>query len=196
VSGTACLRTAGGDRLPLPGHRWLGEADALERALLASLTGPVLDIGCGPGRHVVALAELGLPALGIDVTPAALRSARRRGATVLQRSVFGRVPGAGRWPSALLLDGNVGIGGDPVTLVRRVGLLLRPGGRLLVETGPPGSGGDVRIVTLEIDGRSGPWFEWASVGADEAVGLARDAGMATATVEERSGRWFAWLECR
>ena len=36
-----------------------------------------------------------------------------RGATVLQRDIFGPLPGEGRWGTALLFDGNVGIGGDP-----------------------------------------------------------------------------------
>ena len=31
---------------------------------------------------------------------------------VLHRSVFDRLPGTGRWGTVLLLDGNLGIGGD------------------------------------------------------------------------------------
>ena len=38
-----------------------------------ALVGPVLDIGCGPGRHVFALAERGIPVLGIDITAAHAR---------------------------------------------------------------------------------------------------------------------------
>jgi SAM-dependent methyltransferase len=155
---------------------------------------PVLDVGCGPGRHVVALAARGMPALGIDITPIALRAARARGALVLERSVFDRVPGAGRWGSALLLDGNVGIGGDPTSLLRRVLSLLRPGGLVLVELGAPSTSRPMRTVRFELAGRPGPWFRWATVPVDDLVALATRVG---ASVEERwctdEGRWFATL---
>src|SRR5258708_3750529 len=92
----------------------------------------------GPVGQVVALAAAGIPALGLDVAPSAVHMARARGACVLERSVFDRVPGAGRWATALLLDGNAGIGGDPEALLRRVASLLRPGGSILLAAEAPG----------------------------------------------------------
>ncbi|MDQ6797207.1 MAG: class I SAM-dependent methyltransferase, partial [Actinomycetota bacterium] len=62
--------------------RWLGPADSEDERLLDRAVGPVLDIGCGPGRHLLALARRGVEATGIDVTPAAVRVARSRGASV------------------------------------------------------------------------------------------------------------------
>ena len=97
--------------MPARTHRWFEPLTHEDDAVLARAAGPVLDVGCGPGRHVLALAERGIVALGIDITPAALDLARSRGAPVLARSVFERVPGTGRWSSALLLDGNLGIDG-------------------------------------------------------------------------------------
>lgn len=44
-------------------------------AKLAS--GPVLDVGCGPGRVVGLLHERGLPVIGIDVSPGMIEAARR-----------------------------------------------------------------------------------------------------------------------
>jgi SAM-dependent methyltransferase len=38
----------------------------------------VLDLGCGPGRHSLELARLGLPVTGVDRTPAFIEEARRR----------------------------------------------------------------------------------------------------------------------
>jgi hypothetical protein len=80
----------------------------------------------------VALGERGVPALGIDITTYAVWLARSSGALALHRDVFAPVPGAGRWARVLLADGNIGIGGDPVVLLRRAGELLRPGGLALV----------------------------------------------------------------
>ena len=61
----ARVRIAGGAAHPLPLGRWLAPVDAADRALLAHATGPVLDIGCGPGRHVAALVAAGVDALGL-----------------------------------------------------------------------------------------------------------------------------------
>ena len=135
----------------------------------------------------------GMLALGIDITPAALEVARRRGAPVLARSVFGRIPGAGRWASALLLDGNAGIGGDPATLLARVASLLRPGGVLLVELEPPGSLADTDLVRFEIDGVEGPWFEWTAVDPSVLPAHADAAGLQVDDVWRAGSRWFGRL---
>ncbi len=159
-----------------------------------AVDGPVLDIGCGPGRHVLALARRGIVTLGIDVSPPALAFARHRGAPVLERSIFARVPGAGRWGTVLLLDGNLGIGGCPGTLIARAAELLRPDGRLVVELSPPGSavGGPVE-VRYEAAGVAGPWFLWTEVDGDMLAGLARDRGLIVREQWDDGGRWFAWL---
>ena len=104
---------------PLPTHAWLARADAADLALLAHCQGPTLDIGCGPGRMTEALALAGHAVLGIDVVPEAVRQTRARGVPALRRSVFDPLPGEGRWETALLADGNIGIGGDPVALLER-----------------------------------------------------------------------------
>ncbi|SDD49362.1 Methyltransferase domain-containing protein [Geodermatophilus telluris] len=57
----------------------------LDRALLAVLAeqvqrrggGPVGDLGCGTGRVAAHLAGLGLDVVGVDLSPAMLRVARR-----------------------------------------------------------------------------------------------------------------------
>ena len=154
----------------------------------------MLDIGCGPGRHVFALAERGIPVLGIDITERALAHACARAIPVLERCVFGHVPGAGRWRSALLLDGNIGIGGDPAQLLRRVRELLDDAGRILVELDPPGTPSLRTRVRLEVDGDSGPWFDWAHVGIDDLDALVAGIGARTEARWEDDGRWFAWID--
>src|SRR5262245_35938406 len=190
---TTCLRATDGRALATPADRWLAPLAPEDEAVLTRAMPPVLDVGCGPGRHVLALSERGVLALGIDITPAALDVARRRGAPVLARSVFESVPGAGRWASALLLDGNVGIGGAPEALLERVAALLEPRGIVLVELEPPGESRHVEVVQLDIDGVDGPWFPWSALGSDELSATAAVAGLIVEDVWAGADRWFGML---
>jgi SAM-dependent methyltransferase len=191
-----CLRTRAGDALPLDVGRWTSPPGPDEDPLLARALGPVLDVGCGPGRHVVALGRRGIMALGVDITPAAVEIAHRRGALVLRRSIFDRLPGTGRWGSALLVDGNVGIGGDPQALLLRIAGLLRPGGRALVEVAAPGECSRRLETRVETVDENGPWFPWAIVGIDAVGDLASAAGFSTTEQWEAGGRWFVRLDRR
>jgi len=132
-------------------------------------------------------------ALGVDIAPAAVRVARLRGARAIEASVFASIPGAGTWGSALLLDGNIGIGGAPQALLARLHELLRPGGEVLVELAPPGVAATSERIHLELgDQRSRP-FPWAYVGVDAIECPARTAGFAVAERWRDERRWFARL---
>lgn len=172
---------------------WTAPATTAERDLLRSVRGPVLDLGCGPGRLVVALGELGVPALGVDASENALGHARARDAPVLRYSVFDRLPAEGRWRGVLLFDGNVGIGGSPQALLRRVHGLLAPDGHALVEAEPPGSTTTVGEARLERDGEAGCWFPWAWVAPEDVPELAGTAGLSLLGWRVVEGRWFARL---
>ncbi|HAX24787.1 MAG TPA: class I SAM-dependent methyltransferase [Thermomicrobiales bacterium] len=50
----------------------------LYRQFATEANGPVLELGCGSGRVLRSLEELGLPLAGIDPSPAMLARARRR----------------------------------------------------------------------------------------------------------------------
>ena len=54
------------------------EADALVAGLGLAAGSLVLDVGCGPGRHVRALAERGMRVVGLDVAAAFLEVAAGR----------------------------------------------------------------------------------------------------------------------
>jgi SAM-dependent methyltransferase len=180
----------GGEEVELPVDRWHGPPDEVELALLDTLPDPVLDVGCGPGRIVAALGAAGRPALGVDPSPAAVAEAARRRAPVLARSVFGPLPGEGRWGTVLLIDGNIGIGGDPVALLARAARLIRPGGHVVAEVEPPGAASRSMTARLESSRGVSPWFAWATVGADRFDQLAAAAGLRSAGLDVGGERWF------
>src|SRR5690606_1254872 len=134
------LERADGTRIPVPLARWYAAAAGADHVLLDACAGATLDVGCGPGRMVEALTRRGVTAMGVDVSDRAVQLARARGAMALRRDVFDPLPGEGRWHHAMLVDGNLGIGGDPVALLRRIVALLGRHGTVLVEIEPPGTG--------------------------------------------------------
>ncbi|TWG07537.1 hypothetical protein [Saccharopolyspora dendranthemae] len=108
----------------------------------------------------------------------------------LHRDVFGPLPGERGWREVLLLDGNIGIGGDPAALLGRVRGLLRPGGAAWVEVEPPGTGVWRGSGTVVGAGGRGRAFRWARVGADAISALAAGFGRRLVEID---GRWFAVL---
>ena len=186
-------RLIDGTAVPFPLDRYRGPADATDERVLDGLRGPVLDVGCGPGRHLHALAARGVFALGIDLSPVAVELAVDGGGRAIVGDIFDELPGGGSWRSALLLDGNIGIGGSPVRLLGRIGALLDAAGELLVELEPPGALTCSTHARLEADGVASAWFPWARVAVPEIGPIARASSFRAAEVWPVSGRWFARL---
>jgi SAM-dependent methyltransferase len=173
--------------------RWDGPADEDDEVLLARCLGPTLDVGCGPGRLTAALAERGVVVLGIDVVHGAVGRTRERGGAALRRDVFETLPGEGRWETALLADGNVGIGGDPVTLLHRLRELLDPRGRVVAEVGPPGTPHTDDWASLEC-GDEQQVIPWSVVGVEDIGRFAQLAGLAVVERLQFGERWCVVLE--
>lgn len=178
-----------GPELVLPVTRWRARADGDDAWLLDRCTGPVLDLGCGPGRLVAALAERGVLAIGVDDSPVA---AEQCPVDVLRRDLFEPLPGEGRWAHVLLADGNIGIGGDPARLLRRVRGLLRPGGSALVEADPARDADWRGTVRLHTSAGIGPEIPWAIVGLRALAALATGIGLRV-TATRTGARTFAQL---
>lgn len=156
-------------------------------------TGPTIELGCGPGRLVAKLIQRGIPALGIDRSATAIRLAGRGGAPALLGDVFEPLPGTGCWQTVLLVDGNVGLGGDPRRILARAAELLGRGGRCVAEFDTEVIGIRERWVRLETARDVGPWFRWASVGVDSATTLAAQVGLTLTGVRLIGGRMIASL---
>ncbi|WP_435833811.1 class I SAM-dependent methyltransferase [Streptomyces bacillaris] len=198
--GPLFLRRSDGWLLPLDVERWCSRAGFADLSALHRCEEPVLDVGCGPGRLVAELASLGRRALGIDVSEAAVARTRGLGGTALLRSVFEPLPGEGHWGTLLLLDGNIGIGGDPAALLDRAADLLVTDGLLIAETAPADV--DERFRVRLDDGRGGPDtraaraaepFPWARIGTPALLRYACAGGWRTDDQWGARGRIFVSL---
>ena len=136
--------------------------EALEAVRLAGAApgSSILDVPCGFGRHAVALAREGYRVVGLDRSVSQIDEARRRrgvasGPTLVQGD-YRHIPLAGgAFHAALNLLSSLGYAGDDMdrTVLKEIRRVLRPGGRLVVETNhrdrlPPRS----------------PWREWYPLG--------------------------------
>jgi SAM-dependent methyltransferase len=208
LGGERCwIRHEDGEVRPLPTHRWLGARcpgdgsggsddgcdEVFDEAVTQLCIGPTIELGCGPGRLIAKLIQRGVPALGIDRSATAIRLAGRGGAPALLGDVFEPLPGTGLWQTVLLVDGNVGLGGDPRRILGRAAELLVRGGRCVAEFDTEVIGVRSRWVRLESARDVGPWFRWASVGVDSAATLAAQVGLTLTGVRLVGGRVIATL---
>lgn len=123
-------------------QRTAAEVEYLAAVLDRYAPGPrVLDLGCGTGRHAVALARRGYQVTGLDVSALALAragaAARAAGVplTLARVDLLSPAP----WPASAV-DAAIcvqafgwGTDAEQVRLLRRVRAALRPGGVLLLD---------------------------------------------------------------
>jgi hypothetical protein len=93
----------------------------------------------------------------------------------------------------LLLDGSIGIGGNPASLLRRVHHVLAPRGLALVEVLGPGCVPGRGNARIESGAGSYETIPWATLGVDDLDVVAKHAGFGLETVRQVDRRWFGWL---
>jgi len=103
--------------------------------------GRVLDVGCGPGRHSIELAQRGYRVVGIDPSEAMIEAARARAGMAGVSPDFQQADGESivsleGFDAAICLFtslGQINEGKDNSQLVQRVAEALHPGGYFFVE---------------------------------------------------------------
>ncbi|MFX1565129.1 MAG: class I SAM-dependent methyltransferase [Promethearchaeota archaeon] len=120
-------------------QRYFGSKEewpANEQAVLEYAQSPVLDIGCGAGRHALHLQQQGLEVVGLDFSEGAVYVCKKRG---LKKVILGsacNLPSFKQpFSTFLLLFNNFGICGDPantITLLQNLYRLGTPNARILL----------------------------------------------------------------
>jgi SAM-dependent methyltransferase len=136
--GDASLYDAMSHRLLL-GSLFDGVADDV--AIVAPPGGSVLEVGCGPGRLAVALAERSLAVTGLDLDPAMIERARSNAGRaslpgeLVPRFILGDVaslPFADASFDVVVSTLSMHHWDDATAGLAEIGRVLRPGGRALV----------------------------------------------------------------
>jgi SAM-dependent methyltransferase len=154
----------------------------------------VIDLGCGPGRMVQALTESGRPALGVDMSSVAVQLSMMRGGPALRRRIEEPLPAEGRWGTALLMDTNVGLGGDVAALLARCIQLVIPGGLIICEVDRMPQRHEVHSVVLRTQRAASAPLPWSRIGAAALMQVAKSLDLLL--VEEWTSRGRAFVALR
>jgi SAM-dependent methyltransferase len=160
---------------------------AFRDAFIASVTGPVADLGCGPGRDLGAVRATGITALGVDLSTGMLGRAAKAGLPVVRGDIRRPPlqPGSlgGIWSCAALL--HVPRPDVPSTLAAWHAL-LRTGGHLALSTSLGGDEG-WELVPYEGEGpRGGELHRWfVHHDEDALIALLTTAGFTVRSHEQR-----------
>lgn len=126
-----------GGYLELYPHRDLPAARAeIAGLVMRGVGGRVLDLGCGFGRHLLALRERGLDAFGLDRSRALLQQAAPELAGRLARGDFRALPfGPGVFQSVLMLFSSFGYFDDAENerVLAEIVRVLAPSGLVVLD---------------------------------------------------------------
>lgn len=114
---------------------------AHQKKAMKHVSGRVLDVGCGAGRCSLHLQGRGHDVVGIDVSPLAIETCRRRGvkrAEVLPITKVNRRLGV--FDTILMMGNNFGLFGSlrrARWLLKRFDRITTPGARIVAESNDP-----------------------------------------------------------
>jgi SAM-dependent methyltransferase len=174
-----------------PVHRWA----AVERRALRWVRGRALDVGVGAGRVALELQARGHDVVAVDISPGAVRVARRRGVIDVRQLAFQDLDESlGRFDTLVMFGNNFGLFGSRAE-ARRMLRRLRPFVRRIVaaSTDPYATDDPAHLAYQErnrVRGRLpgqlrlrvryrelvGPWFEYLIVSPDEMAELVAGTG--------------------
>ena len=180
-----------------------------ETAALATLSGRVLDLGCGAGRYTRFLETRGVAVTAIDSSAGAIVVCRERGCRDARVADIDDLPADLEPFNTIICMGNtLGIGQDPVRLperLRRLRTSLEPGGYLLATIRDPLSTEDpdhlryharnraegrpagLTRARLKYRGEVGAWWELWMPTEPELELAARDAGWTVRCIDVEGG---------
>jgi hypothetical protein len=95
----------------------------------------------------------------------AVEMSMTRGGLALRRRIDERLPAEGRWGTALLMDTNIGLGGDVAALLARCVDLVIPGGLIICEVDRVPERHEVHSVVLQTPDVASAPLPWARIGA-------------------------------
>lgn len=117
----------------LPSLRAAADADCRHMPRPPSGGGLLLDVGCGNGRFLKLASEMGWQVEGIDLDLAAVETSRSRGFSVTCGTIDVLDDASERY-DIITLSHVIEHVYDPLRLLRSLYRLLKPGGRLWLET--------------------------------------------------------------
>jgi SAM-dependent methyltransferase len=109
-----------------------------QQVAMKYVRGRVLDVGCGAGRCCLYLQKRGQPVVGIDASPMAIQTSRKRGVKDARLLPFTQIyRGLGRFDTILMMGNNFGLFGSRQRarwLLRRLRGLTTPDARIVAES--------------------------------------------------------------
>jgi len=218
----ACIRRDDGYVAPAPVYQdpYFSPPPPAEQQVLRRLSGRVLDVGCGVGRHALWLQGQGLQVVGIDISPGAAEVARARGCKDIRvMDVLALDLPDHSFDACILMGNNLGMMGTVEAtqqMLRQLHRVVRPGGLLIAQGRDPlvtdkpehlalheanrqagRPPGQVRI-RHEYGGAVSEWFDWLLLERERAADLlnATDWDIVQWHGDPEAASYYLTAQCR
>ncbi|UCG60845.1 MAG: class I SAM-dependent methyltransferase, partial [Candidatus Zixiibacteriota bacterium] len=152
----------------------------LERRLISSAYGDILDVGCGTGNYIPLMAKRGR-VLGIDISPTVIDVAKTNGCKACKVADIFTFPTTRKYDTITFLGNNLGIGGTvnkTKKLLKKLSSLLNKDGQILA-IGRNVTGRKFVEVQLRPFWKQqvGSRFDWIHMSRDFLSELCEQAGL-------------------